>query len=189
MRRASTTRTGIDEAALIRRAQQGDQDAFRQIYLANVGDVVAFLARRVDRPTAEDLAAETFIRAYRQLDRFEWRGVPIRAWLLRIAYRELVARWRRSSTHETPTHSGELPTSTTPSAEDVATADGLTGETQAALDALPETQRLVVELRFLRDLSVAETAVVLDMTEEAVRAASYRGMAALRSVLNRAEEP
>jgi RNA polymerase sigma-70 factor (ECF subfamily) len=48
--------------------------------------VYAFIARRVgDRDLAEDLTTDVFHKALANLGRFEWRGVPFAAWLLRIA--------------------------------------------------------------------------------------------------------
>jgi RNA polymerase sigma-70 factor (ECF subfamily) len=171
------------ERALIERAQAGDRDAFRLLYEANVTTVVSFLARRVGPQVAEDLAAETFTKAFERLDRFEWRGVPLRAWLLRIAYHEVVARSRRRSSTEVTT---DDPWPEPSAGHEDAIVDhlALSGSLAAALSSLGAQQRLAVELRYLRGLSVAEASQVLGIGEEAVRALTYRSLTSLRAALS-----
>jgi len=170
------------ERQLVGRAQAGDRDAFRELYQQNVRLVVAFLANRVGSAAAEDLTAETFARAFERIDSFEWRGVPIRAWLLRIAYHQLVGQTRRRSSSEIVTD--EVTVADQHSHED-SVVDQLTVH-RSLLDAvasLPPQQRLAVELRYLRELTVSETAVVLELSEEAVRAVTYRSLRSLRAAL------
>lgn len=174
---------GLDEErSVVERAQAGDREAFRQLYEANVATVVSFLARRVGPQVAEDLAAETFAKAFERLDRFEWRGVPIRAWLLRIAYHEVVARSRRRATGELMTDDPRPPPS---DGHEDAVVDHLvlSSTLAAALSSLGAQQRLAVELRYLRGLSVAETSEVLGIGTDAVRALTYRSLTSLRAAL------
>lgn len=169
----------VNERALIEQARSSDHAAFQGLYEANVGVVFGFLRGRVSHEVAEDLTAETFCRAYEHLDSFEWRGVPLRAWLLRIAYHLVVARSRRKETGTVPL--AEIPEASVPSHED-RVADGLDQrELLVALAHLPPSQQTVLELRFFQDLSVGETAAVLDSTEEAVRALTYRALTGLRA--------
>ena len=170
------------EEALATRAAAGDRAAFRTIYQQNVTLVYRFVAARVAPSLVDDLVAETFARAFERIDGFEWRGVPIRAWLLRIAYHQVVGRSRRRSSSEVLTDDPEPPG--VGSHED-RLVDRLTDH-QHVLDALASLsgpQRAVVELRYFRELSVAETAVVLELSEEAVRALTYRSLRTLRGLL------
>src|SRR5262249_60796742 len=71
--------------------------------------VYAFIARRVrDRGEVEDLTAEVFHQALSNIRRFEWRGVPFAAWLLRIAANLLADRWQRASKIRSEEHTSEL---------------------------------------------------------------------------------
>ncbi len=71
---------------LLIEAAQADPRQFAAIYEANFERVYAFVVRRVrDRSTAEDVTADVFQQALANLKKFEWRGVPIAAWLYRIA--------------------------------------------------------------------------------------------------------
>ena len=170
------------EEAVVRRAQAGDVAAMRELYEDNVAMVHSFVARRVGRDGADDLTAEVFTKAFERLDRFEWRGIPIRSWLLRIAFNEIVGRARRKASSEVvtdrpngPPHAGH---------EDQLLDSLTTGDAVlAALATLSPPQRAAIELRYLRDLTVTETAVVLDLGEDAVRALTYRALKALRRVL------
>jgi RNA polymerase sigma-70 factor (ECF subfamily) len=167
------------EATLVTRASAGDVAAFRALYEQHVGVVVGFLHRRVAPSDVEDLAAETFCRAFEQMPRYEWRGVPFRAWLLRIAFNLVVGRARRKSSTEVIT--ADLPPVASAAAEDAAVRRVEAQELLAALARLPEPQRHVLELRFLEDLSVGETAAVIGSSEEAVRASTYRALRTLRA--------
>ena len=80
------------EQALIEAAQR-DRGRFADLYEANFERVYAYVARRVrDRDEAQDLTADVFHLALKNLPRFEWRGVPFAAWLFRIASNEIADR-------------------------------------------------------------------------------------------------
>src|SRR5215469_18543747 len=85
------------ERLLVEAAQQ-DPSRFSELYEKNFHRVYAFVARRVrDREEAEDITAEVFHEALRSLGRFQWRGAPFAAWLLRIAANTLADRWQRAA--------------------------------------------------------------------------------------------
>jgi len=170
------------EAELVTRAAAGDRAAFRTIYEQNVQVVYRFVSSRVATSLVDDLVAETFARAFERIDGFEWRGVPIRAWLLRIAYHQVVGRSRRRSSSEVLTDEPEPPGV---SSHEDRLVDRLTDHEQVlvAMASLSPPQRAVIELRYFRELSVPETALVLELSEEAVRALTYRSLRSLRAAL------
>src|SRR5438552_18342140 len=78
-------------------AAQHDPSRFADLYEKNFYRVYAYVARRVgDRHEAEDLTADVFREALAGIGKFEWRGVPFAAWLLRIAARVIADYFRRS---------------------------------------------------------------------------------------------
>lgn len=156
------------------------KDAFRALYEENVGLVHGFLRARIGPNDAEDLTAETFCRAYQHLHRWEDRGVPIRAWLLRIARNLVIERARKARAVMVPLDDREHAAHRA-SHEDEVGASVEAASAIAALAALPESHRTVIELRYLRDLSVTETSAVLEISEEAVRALAYRALKGLRA--------
>jgi RNA polymerase sigma-70 factor (ECF subfamily) len=165
-----------DERLLIEAAQQ-DPSRFAELYETNFHRVYAFVARRVrDRDEAEDVTAEVFHEALRNLPRFQWRGAPFAAWLLRIAANTLADRWQRAARH------GGIP------ADDLADADISTqpeAERRAMLyqlvDRLPPDQRLVVLRRFVDQRNTREIAHELGRSEGAVKQLQFRALETLRS--------
>jgi RNA polymerase sigma-70 factor (ECF subfamily) len=157
-----------------------EKDAFRALYEENVGLVHGFLRARIGPNDAEDLTAETFCRAYPHLHRWEDRGIPIRAYLLRIARNLVIERARKARAVMVPLDDRPDASRRDSHEEEV----GTSVEAEAALAELadlPESHRSVIDLRYLRDLSVTETSAVLGISEEAVRALSYRALKGLRA--------
>ena len=76
-----------DERALVQRAQQGDTAAFRELYerFAPAVHRYAIVPTVHDRIVAEDLLADTFVRALENIGRFKWQGKGVLPWLIRIA--------------------------------------------------------------------------------------------------------
>lgn len=142
--------------------------------MSTAPEIYAFALRRAGHDEAEDVTAETYARAWRSLSTFRDEGRPFVAWLVRIAQNVMIDRAKRSAAG--PTVSS--PPSAAPAAldEDLAERDLV----RRALDALPERQRQVLELRFIRDLSVPSVARAMGLTTEGVRALTYRALTTLR---------
>jgi len=163
-----------DERLLIEAAQQ-DPSRFAELYENNFHRVYAFIARRVgDRAEAEDITAEVFHQALSNIRRFEWRGAPFAAWLLRIAANTLADRWGKASKNrEVQADALEEP--------------GIDEEVERRamlfqlVDRLPQDQRLVIVRRFVEQKSVREIAQELGRTEGAVKQLQFRALQSLRS--------
>jgi RNA polymerase sigma-70 factor (ECF subfamily) len=172
---ADCGREGSDvEAQHIADAQR-DPRRFGVLYEANVDEVYAFVSRRVgNRTDAEDVTATVFHKALANLHRFEWRGVPFVAWLMRIAANEL-ADWARQRARPLP----EL------AAQSTAELDVV--ERRAALfrsvRALPDDQRRVVTLRFAEQWTIKEVAADLGRSVGAVKQLQFRALSTLRAQL------
>ncbi len=93
--------TGTEIDRLVTEARSGDHEAFATLYRNQVGFVYAFALRLVgNKPGAETLTQDVFIRAWEKLDRFEGRG-SFRSWLrkltlnLALEERRVESRWER----------------------------------------------------------------------------------------------
>jgi RNA polymerase sigma-70 factor (ECF subfamily) len=164
---------GHDERLLVEAAQR-DPSRFADLYDQNFYRVYAYIARRVaDRHSAEDLTAEVFSEALAGIRKFEWRGVPFAAWLLRIASRAVADHWKR-----TGREFGEA----APPAEQLG-PDEI--ERHAMLfqlvDRLPEAQSRVIHMRFVEQKSIREIAQELDRSEGAVKQLQLRAIENLRA--------
>jgi RNA polymerase sigma-70 factor (ECF subfamily) len=176
-------------AGLVALAQQGDAEAFGQVYDAYVDSVYRYLYYRVgSHALAEDLTSETFLRALRRIDSFSWQGKDIGAWFTTIA-RNLVADHVKSSRFKLEVSTADMLDA---DRADDGIEDEVLGRLQSAtlLDAVrrlkPEQQECVV-LRFLQGLSVAETAAVLGRSEGAVKQLQLRAVRALARLLPESE--
>jgi RNA polymerase sigma-70 factor, ECF subfamily len=86
------------EQELIQRIHDGDVRAYRQLYDRYAPLVYEYIRFRVStNEDAEDLTADVFISAIQALPKFEWKGIPIAGWLLRIAHNRVVDAYRKQS--------------------------------------------------------------------------------------------
>ena len=172
---------------LVERARDGDTAAFARLYDLYVDDVYRYLLHRVgDRGLAEDLTSETFLRALRRIDRFRWQGRDVGAWFTTIA-RNLAVDHFRSSRHRLET-TAERPGGTDPDPAPGPEGLLLSGVRDAAVAGavrrLPADQQEVVVLRFLQDLTVAQTARVMGRSDGAIKSLQYRAVRALADLVD-----
>jgi RNA polymerase sigma-70 factor (ECF subfamily) len=138
--------------------------------------------RTGDRAAAEDLASDVFLEALRGIRRYRYRGVPLSAWLYRIA-RNLTADFvRRRASRPTVPLAASAGDAALASPDDTEAA-GRAQDIQAALRQLTDDQQQVIILRFFQDLSHDETAAVLGRSSGAVRVLQSRALSALRRVM------
>jgi RNA polymerase sigma-70 factor (ECF subfamily) len=165
-----------DERLLIEAAKR-DPARFADLYSRNFHSVYAYVARRTaSREEAEDITSDVFHQALANLKRFEWRGAPFAAWLIKVASNAIADRWKLQSREAADPPDEEL---SDPSMEGV--------ERQAALfqlvDRLPEDQRRVIVMRFAEQKSIREIAQELKRTEGAVKQLQFRALEKLRASL------
>jgi RNA polymerase sigma-70 factor (ECF subfamily) len=169
----------LEDETLVGRATAGDREAFGELYDRCVRRVfrhVLYMINDVD--LAEDLTEQTFLRALEAIHRYERRGVPFLAWLLRIA-RNLYLNDRRVQRNNSSIHN-KWNGGTTASPEFYCEAKLDGEEVWRAVRALDGDQRQVIVLRFMDGLSYADVADVLGKSVGAVRVAQYRALRALR---------
>lgn len=169
-----------DERLLIEAAQK-DPTRFAELYECNFGRVYAYVCRRIgNRDEAQDVTSEVFQQALANMHRFEWRGVPFTAWLLRIAANAIADRWRRSSREQQPSENDPEPYPVDPvNIEEVERRANLFRLVQT----LPADQRRVIQMRFAEEKSIREIAAELNRTEGAVKQLQFRGIQSLRAQL------
>lgn len=153
----------LDDAELVARSQGGDLVAFNGIVERYQTQVYNMAARVLgNRTSAEDVAQETFVSAYKAIGRF--RGGSLRAWLLRIASNLSIDDIRTSrrrpeaSLDEALLSPGFQPVSREESPEHRTLANELAGEIQQAILSIPNDQRTILVLIDVQGLSYEETA-------------------------------
>ena len=186
---AADMAAGLDaERELVERAKR-DREAFAQLYRSHCQPIARYIYRRVgDAHLTEDLTADVFTVALRMLPRFRHRGVPVRAWLYRIAGNR-VNRWaRRERRHALqrlqadPAGGREYP----PAEDRRPVADAGTDRRESreyvrtALLTLAPKHQTVLALHYLEGMPVAEVAVAIGVRVGTVKSRLARGREALR---------
>lgn len=160
---------------LVTLAQQNDSEAFGQLYRLHYRRLYS-LARFYLPQQAEDVVAETFLRAWEGIHRYRDMGRPFVVWLYAIA-RHVVADELKAQRRVEPRD--KLPDSPSEPEQD----DRLM--LAIGLEQLPKGQRTVVELRYLMGLSHQEIATVLRKTVGAVKAQRWRALQNLSTIVSR----
>lgn len=130
-----------------------------------------------DWELASDLVQEALVKVYVAWPRIENKGGGLKAYARRCLVNLATDRGRRRSSTERPTEQVDLDRAVGTDDHGIAGREALL----AALRALPPRQRACVVLRFLEDLSVRETAHVLQCSEGTVKSQTSRALDTLRS--------
>jgi RNA polymerase sigma-70 factor, ECF subfamily len=171
------------ETALIRRAQEGDLDAFTELVRTFERRVRAILARLLDdERDIEEAAQDTFVQAWRHLDRFRSESAPF-TWLYRIAVNEALQRNRRRKLVTQPLHeTSEVESGLRMGASSggAVPADVAAGEREefarilAELRALPFDSRAPLVLRDIEGWPYEDIASVLEISVSAAKSRVHR---------------
>lgn len=173
------------EQGWIEAARRGDAAAWEQLVQVHQQPVfrLAYLLLG-DPDDAEDVAQETFLRAYHALERFD-SARPLRPWLMRIAT-NLCHNWRRSvgrylSVLQNVFNSEPREASAVQQAEQNLESEALRN---AVRRLRPEDQQMIY-LRYFLECSEAETAEVLGVAQGTVKSRSHRALERLRLVMQK----
>lgn len=183
MVQTSDARTGTPGPELIAAAQNGEEWAWQAIYVDLVGPVTGYVRTRGARD-AEDLAGEVFLQVARDIGRFEGDESSFRSWVFVIAHRRLIDD-RRAASRQVKTSSMENGAVELPggNVEDEAIAQLAQAWVRELLEALTPSQRDVLALRVIADLSLEETAAVMGKRVGAVKALQRRALNSARRLI------
>lgn len=179
------------DAAAVAQARAGDSDAFR-VLVERHGRSVFRLAFRMtgNESDAEDIVQETFLRAYRQLDKFDWRA-SFSTWLYRIAANcslDLIrSRKRRQERQTSVAGETEEPVLSLPSGDPAPDRLAFSGEVQQllgpALNRLSPMERSAFVLRHYEGMCMEEIGKALGVQAGAAKHSVFRAVQKLRRAL------
>ena len=186
----SEEQPGVDEQ-LVERAQQGDRRAFELLVRKYQYKIVQLVSRLVGDADAQDVAQETFIKAWRALSGFKGDSA-FYTWLYRIgintAKNHLVARRRRPTNQDIDVdeaeqfgHTAQMSDIDTPEA--LLLSDEIKQKVGETIAKLPPDLRQAITLRELEGLSYEEIAEVMDCPIGTVRSRIFRAREAIDVVL------
>jgi RNA polymerase sigma-70 factor (ECF subfamily) len=169
---------GLEFESVLVAAQEGGEWAFAVLWRDLNPRVVRYLGAKAPG-MGDDLAAETWLAAARNLATFQGNEVAFRGWLFTIARRRLVQHWRDSARR--PVSPSDPESFTDQRAADDTETEGMAGlsarETARAIAAaLPSDQADVVLLRMLAGLDVDQVAEILGKRPGTVRVLQHRAL-------------
>jgi len=177
-------RRRMEDAFLIQQTLTGDQQAFRLIVLRYQGPLFRFLGLLGFRGArAEDVAQETFLRAFKALHSFDPARAAFSTWLFTIARRLAIAEWRRSQREQPMAAPAEGAPSRTPDPAERTLLTERARRVENALRALPEQLRTTFFLAQLEELSLEEVAELEGCAIGTVKSRVFRAREQLRLVL------
>ena len=177
----------LPDEEIARRVRAGET-ALYEIVMRRYNQRLYRVARAIlhNDAEAEDVMQDAYVRAYEHLDQFAGRA-PFSTWLTRIAVHEALARVRaRRRSQPLDDAEGDTsmdPATTAPDPEQNASGSELRGILEQAVLSLPERYRIVVMLRDVEELSTAETAAALGLSEDNVKVRLHRGHGMVRNWL------
>jgi RNA polymerase sigma-70 factor (ECF subfamily) len=182
-----------DDAELLNRIRNGATDEFAEVVRRHQAQVFAILHRYDrDHQKAEDLAQETFLKAWRFLDRFDGRA-PFHHWLSKIALRVALDHLRRQKRIRAEVAMADLGEDALdwlqgPADETNPGASAAAELLHAAMRELSPEDRQVLTLQEIEGLSVKEICRLTGFSSAAVRVRAFRAHARLRKTLARLKE-
>jgi RNA polymerase sigma-70 factor (TIGR02952 family) len=175
----------VDVWALVHRAQEGDAEAFGELYDHYVTVVHRYVYHRVgDRATAEDVTSETFVRALRRIDSLSFQGRDVGAWLVTIA-RNIIRDNVKSSRYRLEVSTADMRDEdrATEGPEDAVVQHLTNQQLLECVQQLGSEQQECIVLRFLQGLSVSETAEIMGKKDGAIKALQHRAVRRLAGLL------
>jgi RNA polymerase sigma-70 factor (ECF subfamily) len=173
----------LPDKDVLKYATDGNREAFGELYDRYIDRIYNYVYYRTgNQHDAEDLTARVFYRALRHISNYQDRGLPISAWLYRIAH-NLVANWHRDNSRrkEIPLddgyyvlkHTGLHPEAALEKTEEQE-------ELLQVLRRLPEERQQLIFLKFVEHLPNAEIGRIMGRTEGAIKSLYHRTLISLR---------
>jgi RNA polymerase sigma-70 factor (ECF subfamily) len=181
---------GLTDEEIVHRVRAGEASLY-EVLVRRHNQLLYRVARAIVRneAEAEDVVQDAYVRAFAHLDQFEGRA-RFGAWLTRIAVNEALARLRMQQRIQPLAEDGGEGEYAVPAnchfrnPEEHTSNEELGRILEEALLSLPEQYRAVVMLRDVQEMSTAETAEALGLTEENVKVRLHRGRAFLRESIS-----
>jgi RNA polymerase sigma-70 factor (ECF subfamily) len=177
-----------DDTRLVAQLRAGDEDAYRELVDTYRDRIITVVARVAgSHADAEDLAQETFLKAFNAIDRFAGQSA-LYTWLYRIGVntaRDWVAHKRRRpaiSLDSLPAGAVDPPTREPGPLQAVA-IDELRASVRAAMQRLPEPFRTTLILREMEGHTYEEVAQILEVSIGTVESRIFRARTKLRAIL------
>lgn len=167
---------GPDDDALVRRAQEGDQDSLGALYRRYVGEIYRYAYRQVgNREDAEGLTSQIFLQMVRGIGGYRPQG-QFRAWVYGIAKKVTLDWWRLYYRMPSIPLEEFLDLEPAPCTDPLAANPKAETNVERLLVQLPERYRQVLTLRFLRGYSLKEAAQAMGVSLANAKLLQHRAL-------------
>jgi RNA polymerase sigma-70 factor (ECF subfamily) len=169
----------LQEYAILDRSKKNPQ-AFGELYEKYFDRIFNFIYRHTDdEDLTADLSSQTFLIALKNVDRYQFRGVPFSAWLYKIASNEVNKHYRKQkNTKVFSLEEMRVRELIEQANEDY--DEEVIQRLMEYLRDLPTEMLQVLELRFFEDKDFKEIAFILEITESGAKMRTYRALDRLR---------
>lgn len=174
----------VELKKLIQRAASGEEEAFAHIYDEFAEAIYKFVKFKVtDAEQAEDILQDIFVKAWQGIPKLPLTDLNFSAWLYTVAGNTVNDYFRRVYRRpQTVSLSPDFEIASSHDTSRVAEATINTQHIRAALDTLSPDYKQVLELRFIQEFSVEETARILGKTSVSTRVLQYRALKKLEAI-------
>lgn len=170
-----------------------DANAFGSLYERYYDQIFNYALRRTgNAEVAQDVTAETFLKALKGIRKFSWQGIPFSAWLYRICTNEVAAYYRkgayRAVSMDSLISTGFSFASEYNLEEEIVAAESALERAtdlqlySEAIKALPQSYQDVITLRYFADKKIDEIADILGKPEGTIKSLLHRGIAKLKRI-------
>ena len=177
----------LSDCEIVRRVQNGERELFGELHVRHHERVFRFVAHSIwQREAAEDIAADVWLRAYAACDKFVPQNEnSVLSWLLKIASHRVTDYRRRLKPQISLDDADESPLQlTSPGAERQTMQRENVREVRKALSQLKESDRQIIYLAHLNELSSSQIAQILEKNSvSAVTSHLHRAMRHLKTIL------
>jgi len=176
-----------DEAALVRQAKSGNDEAFARLYDGYVERIYRYVYFRVSDDTAtEDLVSQVFLKAWQNFDRYKEGGSPFIAWLYTIARNQVIDHYRSKRETAPLEEAMAIPSDMESPDEQVQLQFDLEAM-RDSLQLLSADQQQVLILKYIAGLPNPDIAKIMNKQEGTIRGLQMRGLQVLAKHMHQKE--
>lgn len=174
-----------NEQNLIKKAIEGDKEAFSLLYSHYQPQIYRFIYIKVSKKTeAEDLCHQVFLKAWQNIEGFRYQRLPLSSWLYRIARNQVIDSYRTKKDELKLEEIKEVITDNPGIEKEIDLKEEIK-KIKKAIEQLKPEQQDVIIMRYIEELSPKEIALALNKTPTAIRIIQHRALKNLRQILEK----
>lgn len=173
-----------NEYKIIREAQKGKSEHFGLLYDHYSPQIYRFIYIKVShKQEAEDLTHEVFLSAWKNIENYNYKGLPFSSWLYQIARNRVIDFYRTRKQALSIDQVSENAFSENQDLDQIIDKEASISKVKESIKKLAEDYQNIIILRFIEDLSTSEISKVINKSEGAIRIMQYRAIRKLKEIL------